>query len=80
MKCWYALLETSCFPEAANRRGLQVIGEHLRFERKDAWDMRWADDNHDLIAIMEKTRMYIYRGLDPEVRRCPVWIWLSSDE
>ena len=29
--------------------------------------MKWADDNPDLFAIMEKTRMYIFRGLDPEV-------------
>lgn len=41
-------------------------GEHLAFERKDAWDMRWADDNPELFAMMEKTRMYIFRGLDPE--------------
>ncbi|KAL6750533.1 intraflagellar transport protein [Haematococcus lacustris] len=41
-------------------------GEHLSFERKDAWDMRWADDNPELFAMMEKTRMYIFRGLDPE--------------
>ncbi|GFH32715.1 WD_REPEATS_REGION domain-containing protein, partial [Haematococcus lacustris] len=35
-------------------------GEHLSFERKDAWDMRWADDNPELFAMMEKTRMYIF--------------------
>lgn len=28
--------------------------------------MRWADDNPELFAMMEKTRMYIFRGLDPE--------------
>eukprot|EP00798_Chlamydomonas_sp_ICE-L_P009063 gene9063-16189_t len=43
-----------------------VQGEHLTFERKDAWDMLWADDNPELFAMMEKTRMYIFRGLDPE--------------
>ncbi|KAG1659041.1 hypothetical protein FOA52_010881, partial [Chlamydomonas sp. UWO 241] len=43
-----------------------TVGEHLAFERKDAWDMRWADDNPELFAMMEKTRMYIFRGLDPE--------------
>uniref|UniRef100_A0A7S3VHU1 Anaphase-promoting complex subunit 4 WD40 domain-containing protein n=1 Tax=Dunaliella tertiolecta TaxID=3047 RepID=A0A7S3VHU1_DUNTE len=41
-------------------------GEHLAFERKDTWDMKWADDNPELFAVMEKTRMYIFRGLDPE--------------
>merc|ERR1740138_86944 len=43
------------------QRGLQ-----LEFERKDVWSMRWASDNSDLFAIMEKTRMYIVRGLQPE--------------
>jgi len=23
--------------------GQEVIGEHLKFERKDVWDMRWAE-------------------------------------
>ncbi|XP_060579333.1 WD repeat-containing protein 35-like [Ruditapes philippinarum] len=46
--------------------GKEVTGEHLKFERKDVWDMRWAEDNHELFAMMEKTRMYIFRNLDPE--------------
>lgn len=37
-----------------------------KFERKDVWAMCWAQDNPLLIAIMEKTRMYVIRGLDPE--------------
>lgn len=37
-----------------------------KFERKDVWAMKWASDNPDLLAIMEKTRMYVLRGLDPE--------------
>eukprot|EP01063_Lacrimia_lanifica_P003469 TRINITY_DN1185_c0_g1_i1.p1 TRINITY_DN1185_c0_g1~~TRINITY_DN1185_c0_g1_i1.p1 ORF type:complete len:1246 (+),score=479.60 TRINITY_DN1185_c0_g1_i1:153-3890(+) len=42
------------------------MGEAQRFERKDVWDMRWSTDDEDLFAMMEKTRMYIVRGLDPE--------------
>ena len=38
----------------------------VRFERKDVWDMRWSDDNPELFALMEKTRMYIFRGLVAE--------------
>jgi len=34
-----------------------------RFERKDVWDMRWADDQPGLFAVMEKTRMYIFNDL-----------------
>ena len=41
-------------------------GELVRFERKDVWDMKWASDNPDLFAMMEKTRMYIFRHLEPE--------------
>lgn len=47
--------------------GQQVIGELLKLERKDVWDMKWAKDNPDLFAMMEKTRMYVFRNLDPEV-------------
>merc|ERR1740117_788180 len=42
------------------------LGAQLEFERKDVWNMRWASDNPDLFVIMEKTRMYIVRGLHPE--------------
>ena len=43
------------------------IGKQLPLERKDVWDLCWADDNPDMFAMMEKTRMYIFRGLEPEV-------------
>lgn len=46
--------------------GQEIIGELLRFERKDAWNMKWASDNPELFAVMEKTRMYIFRNLEPE--------------
>ncbi|XP_056645450.1 WD repeat-containing protein 35-like [Diorhabda sublineata] len=34
-----------------------------KLERKDVWAMCWASDNPQLLAIMEKTRMYIFRGI-----------------
>ena len=41
--------------------------------------MRWADDNPELLAMMEKTRMYVFKGTDPEVsqnrRFCDVIMW-----
>ncbi|XP_033121645.1 WD repeat-containing protein 35-like isoform X2 [Anneissia japonica] len=46
--------------------GQETQGQQLDFERKDVWDMRWAEDNSELFAMMEKTRMYIFRNLDPE--------------
>uniref|UniRef100_A0A1I8HZR4 WD_REPEATS_REGION domain-containing protein n=1 Tax=Macrostomum lignano TaxID=282301 RepID=A0A1I8HZR4_9PLAT len=36
------------------------------FERKDVWHMRFAEDNPDLFAFMEKTRMYVMKGLEVE--------------
>jgi len=42
------------------------MGVKLDFERKDAWDMKWSSDNPELFACMEKTRMYVFRGLQPE--------------
>uniref|UniRef100_A0A7N6BEQ9 WD repeat-containing protein 35 n=1 Tax=Anabas testudineus TaxID=64144 RepID=A0A7N6BEQ9_ANATE len=44
----------------------QSAGDPSKFERKDVWDMKWANDNPDLFAMMEKTRMYVFRNLDPE--------------
>lgn len=40
--------------------------EKLELERKDSWDVKWADDEPDMFAIMEKARMYVFRGVTPE--------------
>ncbi|XP_030756020.1 WD repeat-containing protein 35 isoform X2 [Sitophilus oryzae] len=40
--------------------------EGNKLERKDVWAMCWASDNPQLLAIMEKTRMYIFKGIYPE--------------
>lgn len=44
----------------------KFFGKKLSLERRDVWDMRWADDNDDLICIMEKTKMVVFRGETPE--------------
>lgn len=54
-------------PRAAGSAGQPEAGEQLKLERKDVWDLKWAKDNPDLFAMMEKTRMYVFRNLDPEV-------------
>jgi WD repeat-containing protein 35 len=41
-------------------------GEICEIERKDVWDVKWAIDNPDMFAIMEKTRLYIFKNLVPE--------------
>jgi len=45
---------------------LDEDGKTLDFERRDAWDMLWADDNRDLLAVMEKTKLYVFRDAEPE--------------
>lgn len=77
---------SSVAPSASNSSGSsapkRAAGPIPNFERKDVWDVKWADDNPDLFAIMEKTRMYIYRGLDPEEpvlsSACAFLSWLVS--
>jgi len=41
-------------------------GAMLPFERKDTWDILWAKDNEEMIAVMEKTKLYLFRGIEPE--------------
>uniref|UniRef100_H3CMI1 WD repeat-containing protein 35 n=1 Tax=Tetraodon nigroviridis TaxID=99883 RepID=H3CMI1_TETNG len=53
-------------PSDDPRRSQPPAGDPSRFERKDVWDMKWANDNPDLFSMMEKTRMYVFRNLDPE--------------
>ncbi|TRY60156.1 hypothetical protein DNTS_003730 [Danionella cerebrum] len=51
---------------AMDAEGALTAGDPSKFERKDVWDMKWANDNPDLFSMMEKTRMYVFRNLDPE--------------
>lgn len=37
-----------------------------RLDRKDVWDLKWSTENSDLCVLMEKTRMYVFRNLNPE--------------
>uniref|UniRef100_A0A3P9HAW2 WD repeat-containing protein 35 n=1 Tax=Oryzias latipes TaxID=8090 RepID=A0A3P9HAW2_ORYLA len=56
-------LDVSAASDSGTNRG---SADSSKFERKDVWDMKWANDNPDLFAMMEKTRMYVFRNLDPE--------------
>lgn len=59
------LLNTIDLNEFSNKANEGQINSG-RIERKDVWSVCWAKDNPQLVAIMEKTRMYIFRGSDPE--------------
>ncbi|RNF26815.1 WD repeat domain 35 [Trypanosoma conorhini] len=42
------------------------ISPQPNFERKDVWNMRWSKDDPELLVVMEKSRMYIFRGTEAE--------------
>ena len=55
------------FDTTAQSRGLTGgSGAMMEIDRKDVWDMKWSTDHPDLIAIMEKTRMYVIMGEEVE--------------
>lgn len=65
------LSSSSSLPVSGDALDISLMGnnnsrELSKFERKDVWAMKWASDNPELLAIMEKTRMYVLRGLEPE--------------
>lgn len=65
------LLDLEVSASSDDIKGTQAAtGDPSKFERKDVWDVKWANDNPDLFAMMEKTRMYVFRNLDPEVNVC----------
>jgi WD repeat-containing protein 35 len=37
-------------------------GQRYKIERRDVWDMKWADDNDEMICIMEKTKLQVFHG------------------
>lgn len=74
------LLDLEVHTSTDNGTGNQPsTGDPSKFERKDVWDMKWANDNPDLFAMMEKTRMYVFRNLDPEVSPQTVCLIYSSN-
>ena len=44
-------------------------GKKMKIERRDVWDVKWAEDNDEMLCIMEKTKMVIFRG---EIAEDPV--------
>jgi WD repeat-containing protein 35 len=38
------------------------FGRKLPLERRDVWDVLWAEDNDELLCVMEKNKMVVFRG------------------
>lgn len=51
--------------EVADKYGISK-DENAQAERRDVWDMKWASDNPQHLAVMEKTRMYVLKDGHPE--------------
>ncbi len=41
--------------------------EFSAFKRTDVWNVAWSSDNQDMFITMEKTKMNIFKNLEPEV-------------
>jgi len=49
--------------ESNNRNVVGVYyGKRMAIERKDVWDMRWSEDDAEMIVVMEKTKMVVFNG------------------
>eukprot|EP00604_Paraphysomonas_vestita_P003706 CAMPEP_0174822144 /NCGR_PEP_ID=MMETSP1107-20130205/13735_1 /TAXON_ID=36770 /ORGANISM="Paraphysomonas vestita, Strain GFlagA" /LENGTH=647 /DNA_ID=CAMNT_0016040299 /DNA_START=1331 /DNA_END=3271 /DNA_ORIENTATION=- len=63
-------LEKSTEDETKSAREEKVeskgAGRRLKVERRDVWDMKWAEDNDEMICVMEKTKLQVIRGELPE--------------
>ena len=35
----------------------QFYGKKLALERRDVWDIRWSEDDEEMLCVMEKTKM-----------------------
>lgn len=59
----FSILDLECKVNDADSNALgPQVGKKLMIERKDVWDMCWAEDNEEMICIMEKNKMSIIRG------------------
>lgn len=55
--------------EKGGEARMPVYGRKLKVERRDVWDVKWAEDNAEMVSIMEKTKMVIFRN---EIAEDPV--------
>ncbi|ORC82983.1 uncharacterized protein TM35_000791090 [Trypanosoma theileri] len=42
------------------------IAPQPNFERKDVWNIQWAQDDPEQLVVLEKSRMYIFHGTEAE--------------
>ena len=53
-------------PKSSENAAAKPVPVKATFQKKDAWDVRWSDDDEHALAAMEKTKMVVYRGAEPE--------------
>lgn len=59
---WLAAVDSEGVMITVNLQTKQPTG----FERTDVWDVRWSTDDPDLYTVLEKGKMFIFRGAEPE--------------
>ncbi|CAH8435334.1 unnamed protein product [Heterobilharzia americana] len=61
------ILRLHLIPDSFNNLPSSVKFQNIdNFMRKDVWDVKFEEENPHIFAIMEKTRMYIFDGLQAE--------------
>lgn len=44
----------------------EYFGRRLNIEKRDVWDMLWAEDNDEMVCIMEKDKLTVFHGEESE--------------
>ena len=58
-----ASADTSTAAEEKNEGNSAIThGKRLSLERRDVWDMKWAEDNDEMLCVMEKTKLVVIKG------------------
>nr|CCC90607.1 unnamed protein product [Trypanosoma congolense IL3000] len=55
-----------CFDPSLISMAANKIEPQPGFERKDVWNLQWAQDDPQMLVLMERSRMYIYHGTEGE--------------
>eukprot|EP00158_Paraphelidium_tribonemae_P006808 Partr_v1_DN27980_c3_g1_i1_m10989 putative WD repeat domain 35 len=60
------LISLKSFVDSPNGEHPESVEIIKKFERKDTWSILWALDAPRRFAIMEKTKLYVYKDFEPE--------------
>ncbi|XP_065214168.1 WD repeat-containing protein 35 [Planococcus citri] len=64
--CTGALSLINLHKDIPDKYGVSKEDGGVQIDRRDVWDMKWASDNPQYLAIMERNRMYVLKDGLPE--------------